>query len=351
MFDWLYKRRYSPIGVDIGSRSVKLVQLDFDRGEVAEAASWDLPADGGDDPSQCDLRIVDAIRRACDGRRFRGRDAVLCMNSSDVVVQNIRVPQLAGEELRKTVLAEAAPRLPFPRDEAEIRFLEAADVRQGEAVKREVIVLACRRPAVARMVALAEDAGLTPVGIDVEPTALVRCYARQFRRAEDQQSRIMFVNIGGTGAQIVMARGGHAMFIKSIDVGGKHFDKAVAKSLDMKLAEAASLRRHHGDRRANRRDPEVERTVADAVRGELERLGGELSLCLRYYSVAFRGEPIARVILSGGEATEPLAEWLAQRLDLPCTAGDPLGMYAKAPKVHRSGQWDIAAGLALWEAT
>ena len=45
MVSWLGGKRASPIGVDIGSRSVKLLQLSGDCATVQEAARWDLPAD------------------------------------------------------------------------------------------------------------------------------------------------------------------------------------------------------------------------------------------------------------------------------------------------------------------
>jgi len=41
MVRWLAKHRYGPIGIDVGSRSVKLVQFDADHSRVLEAARWD----------------------------------------------------------------------------------------------------------------------------------------------------------------------------------------------------------------------------------------------------------------------------------------------------------------------
>src|SRR5690606_4689929 len=122
--------------------------------------------------------------------------------------------------------------LPFKSDEAEIRYIEAADVRQGDTFRREVILLACHRPALERMLGVAAAAGLRPVAIDVEPAALLRCYARQFRRDDDQQRRWMFVNLGAARTKVVIARGGEAMFVKYIDAGGRHLDEAVAKHLE-----------------------------------------------------------------------------------------------------------------------
>jgi len=349
MVGWSLKRRYSPIGVDLGSRTVKLLQFDGECRRIREAARWDLSADAEAEPPERDAEVAEAIRRAREGRNFRGREAVFCIHSGELFVQNIRVPQLAGEELTRTVCAEATGRLPFAADEAEVRYVEAADVRQGDAVRREVILLACRRPVLRRTLSLAEQAGLRPVAIDVEPAALLRCYARQFRRDRDQGQCVMFVSVGGSRTAVVIARDFEPMFVKYVDVGGCHLDQAVADQVNMSLSDATALRRHNGDRRADRRDPEVARTIAESIRPVLDRLAGELSMCVRYYSVTFRGQPLSRIVLGGGEANEGLVEWLSGRFDAPCELADPLRSYQKSDSLARPGQWDVAAGLALRE--
>lgn len=347
MAGMLLKSRVGPIGVDIGSRSVKLLQFDADRSRLIEAARWDLESPLSGAPPKRDEQIVQALCQAREGRRFRGREAVFSLGARDLFVQNIRVPQAAGEDLRKTVYAEAAGRLPFRSEEAQIRYLETGDVRQGDTMRREVILLACRQETIERLLQLAERAGLRPAAIDVEPVALVRCYARQYRRTEDQQSRMMFVNLGASTTKVVIAQGPAPMFIKYLETGGRHFDEAVARYLEMPLEDAAALRRHNGDRRADQRDPEVTRSLGQAIRPVLERLAGEIALCLRYYSVTFRGQPLSRVVLSGGEASESLCEYLGAQLGVPCELGDPLRTYTTPQPGGRVGQWDVAAGLAL----
>jgi len=346
---WLARHRYGPIGVDVGSRSVKLLQFDADRTRVIDAARWDLAGGAPSDPAEHDAEVVRAIQRAREGRAFRGRDAVFCLGAGNLFVQNVRVPQANGPELTRLVSAEAASRVPFAKEETEVRFLEAADVRQGEAVRREVILLACARPEIQRILGISESAGLRPAAIDVEPNALLRCYMKQYRRDEDRQQRAMYVNLGASSTAVVIARGPVAMFVKYLDIGGQQLDQAVARHLKMSPDDAAALRRHNGDRRADQRDPEVTRSIAESIRPMIDRLANELSMCVRYYSVTFRGQPLDRVVLSGGEATEALIETLAARTGVPCELGDPLRSFDKNGSWGRPCQWDVAAGLALRE--
>lgn len=346
MVSFFSQRRAGPIGVDLGSRSVKLVQFDADHRRLVEAVRWDLSADSGGQGDRIDY-LADALRRAREGRNFSGRDAVICLGEPDLFVQNIRVAKVPPEELQRLVFQEAAGRLPFPVNEAEVRFIEAADVRQGESLRREIIVLAVHQPVLEQHLQVMVRAGLRPVAVDTEPTALIRCYAQQYRRDEDKTQRAMFVHVGASRTAAVIAEGSRVLFIKYIDVGGRQMDEAVAANLAMDLADAAALRRHNGDRRAEQKDPEVARSIAESIRPTIDQLAGELSMCIRYHSVTFRGRPLARVVVGGGEASSALAENLSQQIDLKCEPGDPLRAFQQTLPIGRKGQWDVATGLAL----
>jgi type IV pilus assembly protein PilM len=349
MVSWIVKKRCGPIGVDIGSRSIKLIQFDASRTRVWDAVRWDLPVEPALNQQRQDERIVESLHRAMEGRRFRGREAVFSLGASSLFVQNIRVAQATGDELTKIVHFEAAGRLPYSREEAEIRYLDADNIRQGDSIRREVILLACHKPVVDRIVNVAESAGLQPVAVDAEPLAILRSYGRQLRRDEDLKRRIIYVNVGASNTLVVIARGMEAVFIKYLDIGGRMLDEAVSKHLKLSPTDAASLRIRSGDRRAESSDPEVARGITESVRPILDRLVHELSLCVRYYSVTFRSESLQQCLIGGGEANDMLVAWLGARIDLPCELGNPLLRLEQSVPCERVAQWDVATGLALRE--
>ncbi|MEO8494783.1 MAG: pilus assembly protein PilM [Planctomycetota bacterium] len=276
---------------------------------------------------------------------------MICLNHRQLFLQNIRVSKAATTSLDRTIQQEAAGRVPFPVAEAEIRYLEAADIRQGDAVMREVILMACHRPVLERLLRIIERAKFRPVAVDVEPTSLVRTYTSQFRRDEDREVRTMYVHVGYESTLVVIAQGAELLFVKYIELGGKQFDESVSRTLKMNLTDSASLRRNSGDRRSDRQDPEIVRSVAEAMRPAVERLASELSMCVRYHSVTFRGRPLERFVLGGGEATESLLESLTKRVGLASELSDPFRMYPRSGKTGRNCHWDIAAGLALRAST
>lgn len=346
MVGWFSQRRCGPIAIDWGHGSLKLLQLTADQSSVCAAAWVAFPGDDDPDPASRDAAAVETLRESLEAHGFRGRSAVICLGARELFVQNVRVPK-TEESLAAMVRQEAASRLPFQLNEAELRYLEAGDVRQGDRTKREVIVMACRQAALDRELEIIERAGLRPVAVDAEPLALIRCYQHIYRREEDRHTAALLIHLGASNTVVIIVQGDRVLFIKYLDVGGRHFDESAARLLKMKVSDAALLRRHNGERRSDRQDPEIARTVSDAIRPVMDRLAGEISLCLRYHSVTFRGHKLTRMVLGGGEATPNLASWFEQRLDLPVEIAEPLRGCDVQLLPGRVPQWDVAAGMAL----
>ena len=344
---WISRKRFSPIGVDFDDRSVKLVQFDTQQTRLVEAVRWELRIDDSMDEKAREECLVEALRHGRNGRAFRGRDAVLCLGGDHLLVQNVRVPKASREDLTRLVYQEAAGRMPYPVDEAEVRYLETADVRQADTTMREVIVFACHRPEINRMLETIVRSGLRPVAVDVQPAALLRCYAGQGRRHEDHRMCTMFVHIGTHKTAVIIAEGERLLFVKYVDVGGDEMDTSVARNLNIDRKDAAALRRRNSNRQADQQDREVARSVNESIRPVISRLVNELSMCLRYHSVTFRKEPVSRVIFGGGEASKSLVETLGHELGVFCELGDPFRDYSHRSPGGRKGQWDVATGLAL----
>ncbi len=348
MLAWFKRRSTAPIGVDVGTRFVKMVQFAGDKSRVLAAGRWEIPTPPAKlTPQEQAQRIAETLQRGLRERPFAGRDVVLCLSDKQLVLQNIRVPKVGGADLDRAVAQEIAGRVPFAVEETELRYVESADVRQGDTVVREVIVFACHRPVLKQLLELVELAELRPVAVDVEPAALTRNYASQCRRGDDLKQRALVVHVGFARTAAVITQGDEMLFVKYIDVGGTQFDAAVARHLNMEPSEAAALRRTHGDRRSDLQDPEVVRSVEGATRPIVERLAQELAMCIRYHSVTFRGQPLARCVIGGGEASPPLAESLGKLLSLPCEISDPFRALPSAAHLGRKGTWDVAVGLAL----
>jgi type IV pilus assembly protein PilM len=289
----------------------------------------------------------------------------------ELAIRNVRLPKMPEEALDTAVNWEAQNRFPFDTATAIVQHLPAGEVRQGEQVLDEVILFAAPRAEVDARVQLACEAGLDVVSLDAEPCAVFRAFERFLRRRDDETTVSVFVDIGAE-TTVAIARGRNVVFVKTIPIGGLVFNRAVAECLELSATEAEALRRRLG-RRKGRESPapawqgdavaspqpdeetdRVCRAVADAIRPHLEDLANEVALCLRYYSVTFRGQRPASITFTGGEASSPdIPAALGERLGVEVQTGD-LFRTVKAdhavPGLDRRGvlsEWTVAFGLSL----
>lgn len=351
IWDWT-NRNCGPIGVDVGYSGIRMVQLSQDGSRLQAVGRRELPpCEEGDlfspQRGKAILEAVAALRMQCP---FRGRRAVAVLNDRQLLIQNLRVPRVSELPLAQLVRRELAERLPYPAEEAEIRYVNVGEVRQGDRFHRELIVFAARRSILHDIVTVLDQAGLQICAMDVEPATLIRSVLHEYRRDEDRLSRTLVVHIGATRTAVLVVGEQRPLLIKYVMVGGRQFDRAVADHLDMDLRAASALRRHHGDRRADRRDPDVMRSVNEAIRPVIEKLISELAMCCRYYSVTFRGTPLARVVVGGGEADLALARLISGRLNLPGDVSHPFRHVTLQGAVEDEPAWDVALGAALRES-
>lgn len=345
------RNRHVPLGLSVGRTSASLIQLS------GTAASFDLrlaiqttlPEIAGAEPEAADRAVADVLRRLVTDHRLRGKSVVSCLGSDELIVETIRLPLLPPEEIAKAAQWEASERLSLPIEQTEVRFLVAGEVRQENMTKQEVILIACPRELIRRRLKVLESAGLTPVGLDIEPCAVLRSLQRA--RGTPETGRTAYLYCSETCVTVMFAEGTRILFLKSIPMGGRHFDDAVSRSLGIDLEGACQMRAGVFAERALDGENDVHRSIIDALRPCFEAIIDEMELCLRYHKVTFRGRPVDGLVMSGTESAPWLADYFGERVGLPCRQVTPFdgvnGPAASSTVRERPGRWATPMGLAM----
>jgi type IV pilus assembly protein PilM len=151
----------------------------------------------------------------------------------------------------------------------------------------------------------------------------------------------------------MIGKGRDISFFKAIEIGGADMNSAVSRKLDVRYDEARALRRRLWEQDDGGRPDTVRLAVLDATRSVMENLAREISLCLRYHSVTFRGQRPLRVRAGGGEGGDPqLLGILHSVLAIPVDAARPLfnvesDSMRNFERRNPSGEWSVSMGLAL----
>ena len=168
-----FASRLSPIAVDIGTETIKLLQVEppasADRQPRLVAAACEaIPLDlRGRGPDR-DAFVGDALKKMLP-QGFRGKQVVTCLPAAQVAVQHLRMGKMTPDEITKALPFEAAGKLPFDPNRAVMRHTVAGEVYQQGEARQEVIVMAAPRDAVDRHLATLSKCKLEVVGIHVEP--------------------------------------------------------------------------------------------------------------------------------------------------------------------------------------
>ena len=352
--------RQLPIGLDVGTTTVRMLQLSGSERDlrVLDAAKFVIPLEVKGDASRRRTFIIEGVRRLMKERRFRGREVVMALAAGELAVRNIRMPRMPQKELLTAVNWEAQNKFPFDTATAVIQYLKVGEVRHGDRVLEEIILFVTPRVEVDEKIQLACEAGVNLVSLDAEPCTVFRGFERFLRRRDDEDIVRAFSDIGAE-TKVVIARGRDIVFVKTIPIGGSVFNRSVADRLELAPSEAEALRRRIAWRRSREDDEGQEtdraaRAVADAIRPHLEDLADEIDLCLRYYSVTFRGPCPGSILFTGGEAHDPsIPATLGDRLGMEIEIGDPFrGVRTDhlEPILDRRGiraEWATVFGLSL----
>ncbi len=347
--DWMTRReKILPIGLDIGHRFVKMIQFGVGEDGVRVLAARREPVDVQDvgDEDAWRQQVAPAIERGLAGGAFKGREVVFALPASRLRITSLRLPETDPADVQRTLYKEAAQRFALDSRNGAIEYVLAGTVRQGDELKNEYILFAGDDETVRNHIRWVEGVRLRPAGIEAAPCALFRCFERMMRRQEDRERTIMFLDVGHRYTTVVLGRADEICFVKQLMFGTARFAEDIAERLSIPIADADALRRKMPPDETT--DAATRRLVMDAMHATAEQLAGEISLCLRYYTVTFRGKRVERAIMAGGGVhEEALLSVMKHHLAIETDIAEPLRGFDRESVRAELGERDPAADFAL----
>lgn len=348
-------RNTTPIGIHVTRGAVSLAQLQERSQEltVHALANVDLRDLSGKPEEDWNRQAAQRIREAVARHNFSGRKAVCSLSGDELMIQNLRLPQIPVEEIDGAITLEAQERISQPFEELEIRYLKAGEIRQESQIKLEMIFIGVSQDLLRGRIRLLEQAGLDPIAVELEPQAVLRCHSRATIR-DIGVGLSAFVHLSDEGTCILLTDGRQISFLKTIPIGSRILDEAVARHLNVDVHDASRMR--GALQSVAELDPhdEIHRSIIEAIRQPLESLCVETELCLRYHKVTYRNRPVGELVLTGGETCRWLGEYFQARLGLPCRLANPFSGLREQLRVSqrvRSGNWITSLGLAMHPVT
>ena len=347
----LQRWRKGLVGLDIGSSAVKAVELRRGRRacSLAAFAVAQLPAGAVDDAdgSIADRdAVVQAVRTLLDGRGFNTRAVALALAGNAVMVRRIELPAMSPTELEASIYWEARQHVPFPADEVTLDYkVLRAPAGPDAARSTAVLLVAARRDRVAEYTGVVEQAGCTPVVIDVDVFALLNAYELNYGR--DPATVLALLDVGARAASVTVVAGGQPVGTRALPLGARSYLEALRDELGLGTVESDRiLQAHPGDAPV----PDEARAVLRSVN---DRIVAEIGSTLDYFRGFELVDEIGSLVLCGGASrVAGLADALAARQRLPVDLLDPFRRVKGTGGRHASERplAAVAVGLALRQA-
>lgn len=313
----LFMKSREIVGIDIGSSSVKLVQLNEYKGayQLKNVGILPLPSEAIVDNSLMDTTsIVETIKDLLKSLNSKAKEAVCSISGNSVIIRKITLPAMTPEELEDQIAWEAEQYIPFDINDVNLDF-EILDTDLSASGKMTVLLVASKKEIINEYVAVFNEAGLKLVVVDVDSFAVQNIFEQNYTPAEHEV--VALINIGATIMNLNVVKGGVSLFTRDVQMGGNLYTEEIQRqfSLSGDDAERAKVTGDYPDKvRLN-----------DTICRINETLAIEILRSLDFYNSTAEDQKISKIYLSGGcSKISMLPEAVAQRLGLPVELLNPL---------------------------
>lgn len=337
-------------GLDIGSHSIKVVQIrrdDGGRAHLAHFATYNTPSGAYGSEAEKHKKILsEAVKDTMKEAGIKSSQVVASLPESKIFTRVIEMPKMSEKELKSSLEYEAERYIPFPVDSAV--FDSEVVAKREDSKKMQVLLVAAPESLVTRYLYILEGAGLEVLALEPETVSLVRALVGSGEKAAVPT---LLVSIGSSTTDLIITEGGKIRFTRSVATGGKALGRALARALGFEEEQAESYKRSYG-----LKEGELEGKVGDVLKPVFKVIIEEMRRSLDFYK-SRRSGGVKRIILSGGTANLPgVLVYLASEFGLEVQLANPWEQVSypqdqlDREKMESLGPTlAVAVGLALWE--
>jgi type IV pilus assembly protein PilM len=317
----------TPIGLDIGSSSIRAVEVRRTKDEYTLTNFGQVPLAPGvvqagvlTDPAA----LTSALKQLWAACKFGTKQVRLGVTNPQLVVRETSVSNLPAKEMRRSLPFQVSDMLPMAVEKSLLDFRPLEEPGTNPTVRG--LLVAVPKDAVMALVDAVQKAGLHVVTVDLAPFALLRAASRLDAQVE------ALVDIGAQVTSVVVHADGEPLIVRTVPRGGIEITESMATRLGIPSDEAEILKCRfglHGDGA-----PATADAAADAVRP----LVNELRSSFTDLAAGERQKQVTRVALCGGGALMPgLAEHVQEKLNVQVLYADSAGRLRDIRKARQRG--------------
>ncbi|MGI6091434.1 MAG: type IV pilus assembly protein PilM [Veillonellaceae bacterium] len=315
----LLRKPTSVLGIDIGSTSVKIVEIAWNKGRalLKNLNIADIKPGIVSEGKIVDVAgMTEILSSAVANSGTTCRDVVTAVNGQAIFIRELPFPAMEEAEMREAIKWDMEKYVPYSQDSY---YYDFATVGPGNNLQEvRVLVVAAPHDAVDPLVATVKGSGLRPLAIDIEPLALFRTLKKE--------ENTLIIDIGANITQIILYQNGCPVVTRILPIAGNRFTETIRSALDLEWNEAENLKLRQRNL-LQRLDSNSEfTTLHTQLNLIVKELARDVRRTVEYYQMQNRDAIIENFYLTGGGANiDNLAPNLAALLDdVPVLEHNPL---------------------------
>ncbi|MFQ5442869.1 MAG: type IV pilus assembly protein PilM [Thermodesulfobacteriota bacterium] len=310
-------RKRESVALDIGSNSIKLVQMAQSKTgwAIQKLGMKELPPEAIVDGSIIDsMTVISAIKDIIKEHNVKAKDAVSALTGHSVIIKKVNFPAVTEEELADSIQWEAEQYIPFPVTEVNIDFQILGADTEGRG-QMDVMLVAVKKDVINDYTNVIKEAGLTPVVIDVDAFALENMLEINYPVVAGEMTAV--VNIGASITSFSIMVEGVTTFTRSVPMGGNQFTEEIQREMNISFKEAEDLKT---GRAGDQENPKLA-SVIDSVSMNLAL---DIKRSLDFFLGGAQDVNVNKIYLSGGGSKiTGLKVMMQEKTSIPVESADP----------------------------
>jgi type IV pilus assembly protein PilM len=287
-------RKRGVIGLDIGSSSIKLVELGESKNtyKLQNLGISPLPPEAIVDGALMDsVTIIDTIRELVNNTKTRTKDVITSVSGHSVIVKKISLPMMSEAELEESIQWEAERYIPFDINDVNIDFQIFGSSSENPEVM-DVVLVAAKKDIINDYVSVIIESGLNPVIIDVDAFAIENMLSVNYEVEKDET--VAMANVGASITNINILKNNMTAFTRDIFKGGNQITEEIQRQLHIDYEEAEKIKV------GSKIDAASQSIIQDVLKTASESLALEIGNSIEFFQSTTTYEKINKLYLSGG---------------------------------------------------
>jgi len=312
----LKKGQKSMIGIDIGTSSIKMVQMK----KNSKVARWGIEQipEGMINQGRIEVpsQLAEVIKKTALKNKIKGSHCSLCISSSELVVRELKLPEMNENQIMENIKHEITSFLPLNHEEYSIdyKILEYIPSQDGVPGKLQIMVAAIPNNIVHSYINTLKKANLKVSYVDVVPNIAGKLakWIMKSQSNDGNLSNIGIIDFGAKNTNIIIIKDGNYFIHKTITNGGDYLTSHIAEKLHIDQMAAEAFKK-----KVNFFENNFQNHTCDYIRDYFDYLLTDIERTIEFFKNRNNQKGIDRIfIIGGGSLLKGLPVYMKEHLSV-----------------------------------